>query len=82
MLAYTLQLYCDFSGIMDVVGGLAEMMGIKMPDNFRRPFFAKSINEFWQRWHITLGQFLRDYIFSVRGLRTMFSIPSRFQSRL
>lgn len=63
VLAYTLQLYCDFSGIMDVVGGLAEMMGIKMPENFRRPFFAKSINEFWQRWHITLGQFLRDYIF-------------------
>lgn len=63
VLFYTLQLYCDFSGIMDVVSGLAQMMGIKMPENFRRPFFAKSINEFWQRWHITLGAFLRDYIF-------------------
>ncbi len=62
-LFYTLQLYCDFSGIMDVVNGLGEMMGIRMPANFNRPFFAKSINEFWQRWHITLGGWLRDYIF-------------------
>lgn len=63
VLFYTLQLYCDFSGIMDVVTGLGEMMGIELPKNFNRPFFAKSINEFWQRWHITLGGWLRDYIF-------------------
>ncbi len=63
ILFYTLQLYCDFSGIMDVVCGLGEMLGIEMPSNFKRPFFAKSINEFWQRWHITLGSWLRDYIF-------------------
>lgn len=63
ILFYTLQLYCDFSGIMDVVNGLGEMMGIKMPQNFNRPFFAKTINEFWQRWHISLGNWLRDYIF-------------------
>ncbi len=63
ILCYTLQLYCDFSGIMDVINGLALTLGIEMPENFRRPFFAKSINEFWQRWHITLGQWLRDYIF-------------------
>ena len=63
ILFYTLQLYCEFSGVMDVVTGMGELMGIKLPENFNRPFFAKSINEFWQRWHITLGAFLRDYIF-------------------
>lgn len=62
-LFYTLQLYGEFSGVMDVVCGLGEMMGIEMPENFNRPFFAKSINEFWQRWHISLGSWLRDYIF-------------------
>lgn len=62
-LFYTLQLYCEFSGVMDLVCGLGEMMGIEMPENFNRPFFAKSINEFWQRWHISLGSWLRDYIF-------------------
>lgn len=55
VLFYTLQLYCEFSGVMDVVNGMGQMMGIEMPPNFNRPFFAKSINEFWQRWHITLG---------------------------
>ena len=46
---YTLQLYCDFSGVMDVMCGLGSMFGIKMPENFARPFFAKTINEFWQK---------------------------------
>lgn len=60
---YTLQLYCEFSGVMDVMCGLGSMFGIKVPENFARPFFAKTINEFWQRWHISLGTWLRDYIF-------------------
>ncbi len=63
ILFYTLQLYFEFSGVMDVVCGFGNMMGLKLPENFERPFFSKSINEFWQRWHITLGAFLRDYIF-------------------
>ncbi|MDE6111278.1 MAG: MBOAT family protein, partial [Eubacterium sp.] len=63
ILAYTLQLYCEFSGVMDVINGLGKMIGIEMPENFNRPFFAKTINEFWQRWHITLGGWLRDYVF-------------------
>lgn len=63
ILFYTLQLYCEFSGVMDIMCGLGRMLGIILPENFNQPFFAKSINEFWQRWHISLGSFLRDYIF-------------------
>lgn len=61
--SYTLQLYMDFSGTMDVVIGSAEIFGVKLPENFRRPFFSRTISEFWQRWHITLGTWFRDYIF-------------------
>ena len=60
---YTLQLYADFSGSMDAVCGTAQIFGISMPENFRRPFFSRNISEFWTRWHITLGTWFRDYIF-------------------
>ncbi|MBR5975899.1 MAG: MBOAT family protein [Clostridiales bacterium] len=60
---YTIQLYCDFSGTMDVVIGSAQIFGVKLPENFRRPFFSATISEFWQRWHITLGTFFKDYVF-------------------
>lgn len=60
---YTIQLYCDFSGAMDAVMGVAQIFGIEMPENFKRPFFSKTISEFWQRWHITLGAWFKDYIF-------------------
>ena len=60
---YTVQLYMDFSGSMDAVCGTAQIFGITMPENFKRPFFSKNISEFWTRWHITLGTWFRDYIF-------------------
>lgn len=60
---YTLQLYCDFSGTMDVVIGSAQIFGVEMPENFKRPFFSHSISEFWKRWHVTLGTFFKDYVF-------------------
>lgn len=63
VLCFAIQLYADFSGYMDIVIGIGEILGIKIPENFNQPFFAKSIQEFWQRWHITLGDWLKDYVF-------------------
>lgn len=60
---YTVQLYMDFSGSMDAVCGVSQIIGIAMPENFRRPFFSRTVSEFWTRWHITLGAFFKDYIF-------------------
>ncbi len=62
-LCYTVQLYMDFSGSMDAVVGIGQMIGVTMPENFKRPFFSRTISEFWTRWHISLGTWFKDYIF-------------------
>lgn len=66
-LAYTLQLYFDFSGYSDMAIGAARMFGIRLPLNFHSPYKATSIVEFWRRWHMTLSRFLRDYLYIPLG---------------
>ena len=63
VILYALQLYADFSGGIDIIRGVAELFGITMAENFKRPYFSRSLTEYWHRWHITLGNWCRNYIF-------------------
>lgn len=67
MLLYSLQLYSDFSGGMDTVLGISEMLGLPLSENFDTPYFAQSFQEFWRRWHMTLGAWLKDYVYIPLG---------------
>lgn len=64
---FTFQIYCDFSGYSDIAIGTAKVMGFELRENFKRPYFSKSIREFWQRWHITLSTWFRDYVYIPLG---------------
>ncbi len=82
-ICYTVQLYMDFSGSMDAVVGTAEIFGVVMPENFQRPFFSKTISEFWKRWHITLGAWFKDYIFyPVTSAKKMKKLTSGARKKL
>ncbi len=65
--AYTLQIYFDFSGYSDMAIGLGLLFGLRLPDNFKSPYKSTSIIDFWRRWHITLSNFLRDYLYIAMG---------------
>lgn len=64
---FAIQIYCDFSGYTDMARGAARVMGYDLMENFRRPYFSKSIREFWQRWHISLSTWFRDYVYIPLG---------------
>src|SRR5207302_4962355 len=73
--AYAFQLYYDFSGYTDIALGSALLLGIRLPVNFNRPYAAENIADFWRRWHISLSNWLRDYLyFSLPGLRSPWKI--------
>lgn len=72
---YAIQDYTDFSGCIDIARGCARAMGIEMAENFRRPYFSRTIPEFWRRWHMSLGAWMKDYVFYpfslTKGVRTL-----------
>jgi len=65
--AFAVQIYCDFSGYIDTALGIAKIFRVELPDNFNFPYLAKSITEFWHRWHITLSKWLRDFLYIPMG---------------
>lgn len=82
----SVQLYCDFSGCMDMAGGVSQMLGITLEKNFDHPFFSRNAAEFWRRWHITLGTWFKDYVYmpmviSPRLMKFAQKIKKRFGSR-
>ncbi|MBT4729699.1 MAG: MBOAT family protein, partial [Bacteroidetes bacterium] len=75
IIAYALQIYFDFSGYSDMAIGIGRMLGFKIPENFKNPYIAKDIIDFWRRWHITLTNWFRDYLF----FPLAFSISNKLQ---
>src|SRR5262249_42879186 len=65
--AYSLQIYYDFSGYSDMAIGLGRMMGFEFPQNFNQPYRSQNITEFWRRWHMTLSRWFRDYVYIPLG---------------
>ena len=78
VLFYSLQQYADFSGGIDITRGVARLFGIDLAENFRRPLFSTSLTDFWRRWHITLGAWMRDYLFYPLSLSKPFGKLGKF----
>lgn len=77
ILLYALQLYADFSGGVDISRGVAQLFGIDMMENFKRPYFSKDINEYWRRWHISLGNWFKNYLFYPLAMSSLFINTSK-----
>lgn len=78
---YAIQDYTDFSGCIDIARGCAQTMGITMAENFRRPYFSKTVSEFWRRWHMSLGAWMKDYVFFPFSLTKGVSKLSKFAKK-
>lgn len=74
---YCVQLYCDFSGGVDLLCGVSRLFGVGMQENFRQPYFSTSLSEFWRRWHISLGEWMKDYLFYPLALSKAFGRLSK-----
>lgn len=82
-LCYAVQLYTDFSGCMDIVLGASQLFGIRLPENFNAPFLSGTVQEFWQRWHITLGVWFKDYVmYPLQKSKHMVQLGKRARKRL
>lgn len=81
MILYTIQMYADFTGGIDITIGIAELFGIKLKENFVRPYFSKSLREYWTRWHITMGTWFADYIFYPLSISPKILALSRFSRK-
>lgn len=79
---YSIQIYCDFSGGIDIARGVAYLFGVELSENFKRPFFATSLTDFWRRWHITLGAWMRDYVFFPLSLTKTFGTINKKSRRI
>ncbi len=77
ILLYALQLYADFSGGIDISRGVAQIFGVDMIENFKRPYFSTSINDYWRRWHISLGGWMKEYVFYPLALSNCFTGASK-----
>ncbi len=76
---YAIQIYCDFAGYTDMALGIARLFGYRLPENFNWPYLAANPADFWRRWHISLSNWLRDYVyFSLPGLRSKSKLPAYF----
>ena len=82
MFFYAIDLYADFTGGIDIAIGIAEILGIKLKENFERPYFSKSITEYWRRWHITLGTWFREYLFfPISVSKSMLNLSKKCRKR-
>ncbi|MBR2577787.1 MAG: hypothetical protein IKE38_02540, partial [Erysipelotrichaceae bacterium] len=81
-IAYGIQEFYDFSGYSDMVIGIGQMIGFKVPENFNDPYFSHSIAEYWRRWHMSLGKWFNDYVFMpVSTSKFLRNVSKRFKDK-